>query len=88
MGGGGALKAPAAWDPLACSFPRVAPFPLWGLRVLHPLPSPALVYGELSGGGTHLLSHVDWLESLHRQLLHGASFGSLWSGLDHRPLGR
>lgn len=29
---------------------------------------------------------MDWLESLHRELLHGASFGHLWSGLNHRPL--
>lgn len=34
------------------------------------------------------MSHMDWLEPLHCELLHGASFGHLWSGLDHGPLGR
>lgn len=29
---------------------------------------------------------MDRLESLHGELLHGASFGHLWSGLNHRPL--
>lgn len=41
VGGGGALKAPAAWDPLACSFPRVAPFPLWGPEGPAPPPQPS-----------------------------------------------
>lgn len=31
---------------------------------------------------THLLSNVNWLQSLHGQLLYRASFG-LWSGLDY-----
>lgn len=30
----------------------------------------------------YLLSNVNWLQSLHSQLLHWASFG-LWSGLDY-----
>lgn len=31
---------------------------------------------------------MNWLEPLHCELLHGAGFGRLWSGLDHGPLGR